>query len=54
MDNQIALLLIAVGALFVFRSIANDAKLSPTVRFIARTVDGDIYQDLISGEFFFG
>lgn len=53
MDNRIGLLIAALGAIWVLKNIANNPKVSPNVRFISRFVEGDLYQDLESGEFFY-
>lgn len=53
MDNRIGLLIAALGAIWVLKNISNNPKVSPTARLIARFIEGDLYQDLESGEFFY-
>lgn len=44
------LLLIGVG-MAVLNAIATNPKLNPRYRFIARKLEGNLYQDLATGQF---
>jgi hypothetical protein len=48
MDEWGPLLALALGAI-VFGSIANNRRLNPRVRLVARTAQGDLVQDLETG-----
>lgn len=44
------LLLIGIG-ISVLNAVANNPKLNPRYRFVARRLEGDLYQDLLTGQF---
>jgi len=53
MNNDFGWLLLLLGGLLAFKSIANNPKLPQNIRFVARYIEDDLYQDLVSGEFFY-
>lgn len=50
LDKVIGGLLIGGGVLFVLNQIANNPRISPFWRHVARTTEGDVFQHLVSGE----
>jgi len=42
-------LAVGLGAALLLGAIANNAKVNPNVRLIARTAEGDLVQDLVTG-----
>ena len=50
-EKVLAMVGIGLCAAIILGAIANDRKLSPNVRLIARTAEGDVVQDLTTGLF---
>ena len=49
-DKAIGGLIIGAGIMLVLSLIANNPRVSPLWRYVAKTAEGDIYQHVVSGE----
>jgi hypothetical protein len=49
-EKAIGGLIIGAGIMLILSLIANDPRISPLWRYIAKTAEGDIYQHVVSGD----
>jgi hypothetical protein len=52
-EHVLLTLAVGLGAALLLGAITNNPKTNPNVRWIARTTEGDIVQDLVTGAFRF-
>lgn len=50
-DETLGLLLLLGAGIFLLSQIAANPRFNPRFRFIAQKLEGDLYQDLLTGQF---